>query len=293
MEIHQIRYFLAVVANRHFGRAAAECNVTQPALTRAIQKLEEELGGQLLIRKPNQIELTELGRKVFPNLRLAYAETAQAKAEAKAYTKRRMFRLRVGVMCTIAPWLFAQIAAQLSRHEANLDIVVSQAGGHECVEAIIQDEIDVAITGLPEYPPSLSAKVLYREPYTVVVPENHRFAAMPEVPMAELTSENYIEHLSCEFMDFYEKRYGETLDGLNRRHAAESEDWVQAMVLAGMGCAIVPASYPILQGLIGRPLCEPSVDRGIAVVSARSTQLAEPTKAFIEIVTKTTWPASA
>lgn len=291
MEIHQIRYFLAVVANRHFGRAAAECNVTQPALTRAIQKLEHELGGMLLIRKPNQIELTELGRKVFPNLRQAYTETSQAKAEAKAFSKRRMFRLRVGVMCTIGPWLLAEMTARLARQEPNLDIIISQAGGRECVESLIQDDIDVAIVGLPEYPPSVSVRLLYRESYAVVFPRGHRFAGMMEVPLAELATENYLEHLSCEFMDFYEKRFGEPLDILNMRHASESEDWIQAMVLAGMGCAMVPENYPILPDLLRRPLCRPSVDREIGVLYARGAALSEPAKAFIEIVTNSAWPA--
>ena len=79
MEMHQIRYFLAVERERNFSRAADHCNITQPALTRAIQKLEEEVGGPLFDRRPGRIELTELGRTLLPRLQNAIREVFRAR----------------------------------------------------------------------------------------------------------------------------------------------------------------------------------------------------------------------
>ena len=295
MEIHQIRYFLAVVANRHFGRAARECNVTQPALTRAIQKLEDDLGGILLSRRPNQIELTALGHKVFPHLQQAYLETTQAKAEAKVFGSRQNTKLRVGVMCTIGPWMLAELFARLAAKLPGVDIALSEAAGHELITALIDDDIDFAICGLADYPAAISSHALFREGYVVAFPENHRFAAMTEVPMAELANENYLERLNCEFIDFYERAYGEWTIEFQATYESESEAWIQAMIQAGMGCAIMPENFPLLPRVASRPACEPTVIRTISLLYVRGRDLATvgPAQEFMQVVSEAGWKPAA
>src|SRR5919108_5328137 len=99
MEMHQIRYFLAVCETLNFTRAAEQCNVTQPALTRAIQKLEEELGGLLFRRERNLSHVTDLGRLMRPHLEHVLEETEAAKSTAKGFMKLENAPLRLGVMC--------------------------------------------------------------------------------------------------------------------------------------------------------------------------------------------------
>jgi LysR family hydrogen peroxide-inducible transcriptional activator len=291
MEVHQIRYFLAVVANRHFGRAANECNVTQPALTRAIQKLEDELGGPLLNRRPNQIELTALGRQVFPHLKQAYLETTQAKVQAKAFGTRQKTKLRIGVMCTIGPWMLAELLPLVMKQLPTLDIALTQATGHELIEALSNDEIDVAIVGLPDYPSSIETQALFREPYVIAFPRGHRFEAMVDVPVSELASEIYLERMNCEFIDFYERAYGDWKVEFRGKHESESEDWIQAMIEAGMGCAIVPKNFPLLPTIVTRNLREPTVDRAISLIYNRSRDslVSTPANAFISIVANVGW----
>ncbi len=118
MEMHQIRYFLAVAKELNFTRAAERCNVAQPSLTRAIKLLEEELGGPLFHRERSRTHLSELGNMVLPYLTQMYEQTQTVKQQALDFTKLKHTKLKLGVMCTIAPTQLVElIAAVQSRHE--------------------------------------------------------------------------------------------------------------------------------------------------------------------------------
>src|SRR4051812_7712175 len=103
MEMHQVRYFLALCAELNFTRAAERCNVAQPSLTRAIKQLEDELGGALFHRERANPPLSELGRTLKPYLEQVYARAEDAKREARAFAGLKRTPLRLGLMCTIAP----------------------------------------------------------------------------------------------------------------------------------------------------------------------------------------------
>src|SRR3954447_12643598 len=106
MEMHQVRYFLAVADTLNFTRAAEHCHVSQPALTRAIQQLEEELGGLLLRRERKLTHLTDFGRLIEPHLRQMSADAEAAKSTAKKFLNLEEAQIRLGVMCTIGPARF-------------------------------------------------------------------------------------------------------------------------------------------------------------------------------------------
>src|SRR5712691_8631826 len=103
MEMHQIRYFLAVAKELNFTRAAEKCNVSQPSLTRAIKLLEEELGGPLFHRERERTHLSELGKMIMPHLEHGYQETQQARRLARDFKSVKKATLKLGIMCTIAP----------------------------------------------------------------------------------------------------------------------------------------------------------------------------------------------
>jgi LysR family transcriptional regulator, hydrogen peroxide-inducible genes activator len=103
MEMHQIRYFLAVAKELNFTRAAERCNVAQPSLTRAIKLLEEELGGPLFHRERSNTHLSELGNMVLPYLTLVYEQTQTVKQQAIDFTRLKRTALKLGVMCTVSP----------------------------------------------------------------------------------------------------------------------------------------------------------------------------------------------
>src|SRR3954469_25195671 len=106
MEMHQVRYFLAVADTLNFTRAAEQCHVPHPALTRAIQQLEEELGGLLLRRERKLTHLTDFGRLIEPHLRQLFADAEAARSTARKFLSMEQAQIRLGVMCTIGPARF-------------------------------------------------------------------------------------------------------------------------------------------------------------------------------------------
>lgn len=273
MEMHQIRYFLAVERERNFSRAAEQCNITQPALTRAIQKLEDEVGGLLFDRQPGRIELTELGRTVLPRLQKAFQEVAEARSDASQLIRDKKQRLRLGVMCTMGPDRIIGLIDNLGTKFNQLEFELTEAKGHDVVKLLLADEIDIGLIGLPQYSDALESFPLFTERYVLAVPARHKFAKNNTVSLSELDGENYIERLNCEFDDFFESAYGAWPISLNLRYRSEREDWVQAMIKAGMGLAILPESFPLVAGIATSTLIAPEIKRTISAVTVRNRPL--------------------
>jgi LysR family transcriptional regulator, hydrogen peroxide-inducible genes activator len=289
MEMHQIRYFLAVARERNFSRAAEQCNITQPALTRAIQKLEEEVGGQLFDRRPGRIELTELGRTLLPRLQNAFQEVARARTDASDLHRHRKHRLRLGVMCTICPDRLIGLVQGLKKTFPHLEFELREAKGSAIVAALLADEIDVGLVGLPIFPDAVDAIPLYTERYVLALPARHRFATANSVALAELDGEDYIERLNCEFDDYFEACHGEWPIKLNSRYRSEREDWVQAMISAGMGLAIVPESLPLQSGITTSTLVSPEIERTICAVTVRDRVLPAAAREWLRTLETFDW----
>ncbi len=267
MEMHQVRYFLALSETLNFTRAAERCNVAQPSLTAAIKKLETELGGPLFRRERQRSHLTDLGRLMKPHLERIHATGEVARAEAMAFWEREKAPLRLGVMCTIGPERMVDLFARLRSEIPSVDVELKEAPGLALVAHLMDGDMDVALIGLPEYPDRLDAKSLYTEKYVVAFPQGHRFEAMREVPLKELELEDYLARVNCEH-----PRFIDTLDisvnyVANAKFRSEREDWVQAMIAAGMGVAVVPEFMPSISGVSTRLLVEPEVSRTISLVT--------------------------
>jgi DNA-binding transcriptional LysR family regulator len=112
MELHQIRFLLAIIREGNFSRAAAACNVSQPSITRAIRKLEYELGGLIFDRRPGNLELTQLGHLIVPGLQRISADVDETVRTARMVNTTKRHLLRVGLMCTLGPvrWYFIAAA---------------------------------------------------------------------------------------------------------------------------------------------------------------------------------------
>jgi LysR family transcriptional regulator, hydrogen peroxide-inducible genes activator len=291
MELHQIRYFLAVEAARNFSRAAEHCCITQPALTRAIQKLEEEVGGPLFLRRQRGVELTELGRAMLPRLRRAFDDISGAQLEANELLASRKQRLRLGVMCTMGPERLIGFVQHLNASITDFEIVVSEAKGQDVVAQLLSDEIDVGIVALPRYADEIEAIPLYRERYGLTMLMGHRLDRPCGATVADLDGEDYVERLNCEFDDYYGALHGEWPVTLNVRYSSAREDWVMAMIAAGMGVAIVPQSYTLPPGLVSVDLVEPVIERAMSLVTVRDRPIGPAAHAFITLVKAHDWSA--
>lgn len=289
MELHQIRYFLAVVEKLNFTRAAEACNVTQPSLTRGIRKLETDLGGLLFERKPGGIELTELGRTLLPSLKSIDGAigTAVELAQNMRQTKKR--RLRLGLACTLGPQRLLDVVQRLEKRIPDLELSLSEIKSSDVVDRLLAGEIDIGVACQPKYPDEIAATPLFKERFGVAFPQGHRFQALSEVPLDEVINENYVERLNCEFDDYFALHFGDRPFPLNIRFSSEREDWVQAMIMAGLGVSFVPEGLPLQSGLLRAPICQPEMQREVALLTVRGRPHSVVIDNFLRIAASLKW----
>lgn len=289
MELHQIRYFLAVVEKLNFTRAAEACNVTQPSLTRGIRKLETDLGGLLFERKSAGIELTELGRSLLPSLQSVDSGIGTAVEIARNMRQTKKRRLRLGLACTLGPQRLIDVVQRLSKRLPELELFLMETKSSDIVERLLADEIDVGVACQPNYPEEVAATPLFSERFGVAFPPGHRFQALVEVPLDEVINESYVERLNCEFDDYFALRFGDRPFPLDIRFSSEREDWVQALILAGLGVSFVPEGLPLQPGILMLPICQPEMQRDVALLTVRGRPHSIVIDSFMRIAATHKW----
>ena len=149
MEMHQVRYFLAVAEELNFSRAAQRCDVSQPSLSRAIKSLEAELGGVLFRRERNNTHLSELGLMVRPHLETVYSATASAKQVSQDVNRMKKVPLKLGLMSTIAPDEIVELIAALKAQHPGLELQLCDASAVELRDRLLAGDLEAAIYALP------------------------------------------------------------------------------------------------------------------------------------------------
>ena len=293
MEMHQVRYFLAACETLNFTRAAEACHVAQPSLTKAIQKLEQELGGPLFRRERNRTHLTDLGRLVRPHLERMVESARVATAEAEGFHSLERAGLKLGVMSTINPQRLIPFFDQLRRRLPDLDLELEEARGRDLVERLLEGALDVALIGLPHYPERLDSLPLFRERYTIAFRKGHRFESMTTVPLSELDREDYVLRSHCEFSDHVDAMGLEMKTNTVVRYSSEREDWVQAMVLAGLGCSVMPEFLPAMPGLTTRILTEPDVERCVSLVTVSGRRYSPSVEILLHTAERFDWESNS
>src|SRR3954454_7666438 len=241
MELHEVRYFLAVCRMLNFTRAAEICNVTQPALTRAIQKMEEELGGLLFSRERGNTHLTELGRLLQPQFEEMVERADTARQLAGRFLRLEDAQMTLGVMCTIGPLSFVGFLGRFRATHPGIDLTLIEAVPDRLCELLIAGRIDVAIMAQPEgFPAPLSAQPIYDERYVLACALSHPFAQRNRVEMADLHGEVYLQRINCEYRDHIGDRLRAAGTKVAQSYRSEREDWIQTMVAAGMGICFLP-----------------------------------------------------
>lgn len=248
MELYQIRYFLAVADTLNFTRASERSYVSQPALTKAIQRLEEAIGGRLFDRRKNAVQLTELGHEMLPNFRQIYDAALATREKARRLTRPHKEIVRVGVMCTID---FPQVLAGFvdSQHDA-VELSFREGNLEALTDALDRGEIDLGIMCSPnEIPKRFVATPLFREDYVLAFGDDHRFHGRTTIELSELDREFYCERIYCEFTHHIERLLSARHVRLEVVQQSAREDWIQAFVRANFGVAFMPVSIARAAGL--------------------------------------------
>jgi len=243
MEMHQVRYFLAVARTLNFTRAAEECNVAQPSLTRAIRQLEGELGGDLFRRERPQAQLTELGQRMLPLLKQCYESAISARSLATAIKKGEVGSLRIALSRAIDPSLVTPHVIELGKLFEGLELKLLRGTSSEVLDYLKQGEVELGIAAkIGDEWERLDIWPLFTEEFQLIVHSMHPLAECTSVALDDLRTERLVVRTYCETTD-------ELLDVLRARefdvtrfHEVSADGDLISLLEAGLGVALVPRS---------------------------------------------------
>lgn len=269
MEFNQIRYFLAVAEHLNFTNAATACSVSQPALSKAIQKLEDNLGGDLFDRTTSEVELTEFGRLMCIHFERIEESRRIARQAAKTAIESHTETLEIGIMCTINPARFTKFLKGFTERYPNIGFTLHDVTAPMISELLLKGKLHCVFCARAQaLDHRFIGTTLYTENMGIGFPCGHRFENMPEVSLFEIAKEKYLDRLHCEFRaDFLEltKASGLALDVIVN---SEREDWINALISDGAGVSILPESNA--KTINYRNIPEFKVKREIELVIANS-----------------------
>jgi DNA-binding transcriptional LysR family regulator len=291
MEMTQIRYVLAAARSSNFTRAAEACGVSQPALTKGIKALETDLGAPLFLREGKRILLTTFGKTMLPHLQQIADEAAAARTLAENFRLLDKVPIRLGVLSTIGHLRLARFLSDFEHRNAGLELSVSEGALRDLSDRLEAGEIDIAIlTRTDDAAQRFGLRDLYDERYVVVCPPDHRLGRMNAIRLQDLSGEKYVDRLACEMREMVMAACDANGIELYARFRSEREDWVQAMVLAGIGFAFMPEYSVTLPGLVQRPLIEPEVSRKVAVATMPGRPHSPAVAALMRAAQRFGWP---
>ena len=291
MEMHQVRYFLAVAQDLNFSRAAEKCNVTQPSLSRAIQQLEGELGGPLFHRERHLTHLTDLGEMVRPHLETVYEAALKVKHLSQDISQLKRVPLKLGIMTTISPGEIVDLIAALKIRHDGLELRLCDANAKDLRERLLTGDLEVVIYALPgeEFEERTHVMPLFREQMVIAVPSGHRLAKEHGFPVRELHGESYIHRINCEFAGYADHILKEKGVTCTPTYWSERDDWTLAMVAAGLGFAFMPENAAGHPGVVALPVIEPEFWRTVNLVTVRGRPYSPGVGALVREAMRKKW----
>ena len=245
MEMQQVRYFLSVARTLNFTRAAEECHISQPALTRAIKQLEEELGGDLIRREGRNTHLTDLGNRMLPMLEQCYAMAQSAKSLATRIKKGEVPTLSIAVSRTLDLDYLMRPLTEMHRSFAGLQLKLRRGTGAQIAAMLKNGEVDLAIGGpMGESWDRLETWPMFNEAFDLVVGVDHPLAMSNEIDLSvELIRDSrFLVHAGTDLAEFETGRLDAAGICLDHAHEVDSDRDLEALVAAEFGVAIMPAS---------------------------------------------------
>lgn len=295
MEMQQVRYFLAVAKTLNFTRAAEACNVTQPALTRAIKQLEDELGGELIRREGRLSHLTDLGTRMLPLMTQCFESAQGAKALAAKVRSGDVATLTVGVSLTLDVSLLISALAELQRAFAGMQLVIRRGNGGQIAEWLKNGEIELAFGGpLGETWDRLDCWPMFTESFDLVVANDHALAAVNDMDLqVELVGkERLLVHAQQDAAEWTAASLEAAGISVEHAHQVSCNRDLETMVAAKFGVAILPAST-LRSGMLTHLNC-PGLDlrRTVAVYSIAGRARSREAAALLNLVRACDWSSS-
>jgi LysR family transcriptional regulator, hydrogen peroxide-inducible genes activator len=280
MTLTELRYIVAVAREQHFGRAAEACFVSQPTLSVAIRKLEDELGVTLFERRPNHVALTPIGKQVVQQAQRALQEADAVKQIAAMSKDQLALPLRLGVIYTIGPYLLPHLVPRLRELAPNMALRLEENFTWRLTEMLQQGELDVIIISKPFSETGLVTMDLYDEPFMVALPPGHPWESRESIDPGEIAQENM---LLLGAGHCFRDQVIDTCPDVNRSRTAGtaktleggSLETIRYMVASGAGISILPCTSvsnvnPAHNLLVIRPFHAPAPVRRVALAWRKS-----------------------
>jgi LysR family transcriptional regulator, hydrogen peroxide-inducible genes activator len=247
MTLTELRYVVAVARERHFGRAADACHVSQPTLSVAIRKLEEEFGVSLFERRASQVALTDIGEQIVSQAKRVLDEASAVHEIARQGRDPLAAPLRVGTIYTIGPYLLPGLIRQLQKKAPQMQLVLSENFTVKLIEQVRNGAIDVAIMALPLPACGLLVQAVYDEPFVVAVPRRHAWIRRKTIASADLEHETMLllgsgHCFRDQVLDVCpdRSRFSGSADSMQRTFEGSSLETIRQMVATGIGITVMP-----------------------------------------------------
>jgi LysR family hydrogen peroxide-inducible transcriptional activator len=247
MTLTELKYIVAVARERHFGKAADACFVSQPTLSVAIKKLEEELDVKLFERNANEVSVTPLGEEIIQHAQRVLEQAAEIKEIAKRGKDPLSGALRLGVIYTIGPYLLPDLMKQVMKKTPQMPLMLQENFTVKLMEMLRAGEIDCAILAEPFPDTGLATAALYDEPFMAALPFKHRLAKHTSMTAEQLKNETMLllgnghcfrDHVLEVCPEF--ARFSSNAEGIRKSFEGSSLETIKHMVAAGMGVTLVP-----------------------------------------------------
>lgn len=292
MTLTELRYIIAVARERHFGRAAEKCFVSQPTLSVAIKKLEDELGVALFERGAAEVAVTPVGKKIVEQAQRVLEETDRIRHLAEQGKDDLAGPLRLGAIYTISPYLMPQLIPLLNRRAPKMPLLIQESFTAKLGEMLKNGDLDVIILSLPYAEPGIETCAVYDEPFRVVMPAQHAWAKKPRIPVADLCRENLLllSRGNCFRDQVLQTCAGAaraTDDSMQHGLEGSSLETIRHMVASGVGITVLPSSAADAKTMQNkltavRPFVPPAPSRRVALAWRRSF----PRPGAVEVVRK-------
>lgn len=288
MELHQIRYFLAVARARNFSRAAEQCRVAQPSLSQQVKKLEDELGERLFERTKRSVTITPAGEVFLLHAERMVDELARGCDGVREVRGLLRGRVTLGVLPTIAPYLLPRVLRRFADRHPGIEVVLSEDTTAQLHRAVAAKDIDLALVSLPVVARGLRSEGLFSEELLLALPAGHRLARRRRLVLADLEDEPFIlmqdgHCLAGQTLQFCQAR------GLAPRIGLRSAqiETVLAFVAGGFGISVVPEmarASADLRGVQLRPLADARPRREIGILYREERPPGLAARVLVELI---------
>ena len=292
LKLKDLRYLVAVAEQRHFGRAAAQCCVSQPTLSAQLKKLEESLGVQLIERAPHNVTLTPAGEEIVARARRILEASDEMVTLARSQRDPLGGRLRVALLPTIGPYLLPHVAPLVRKALPRLELRLYEYQTGPMLEKLRNGELDVGILALPVDLDGLESRELYREAFTVALPERHPLAGREQLRVGDLKGETLLllEEGHC-LRDQALEVCSSTAVRDAQDFRATSLETLRQMVATGAGVTLLPelagrGAYRNARGVVLRPFAKPAPVRHIGALWRKTTARRAAIEALSQLISE-------